>query len=215
MGIQYCLNPDSPFNPALASKLRNIASNIDPTGSSSTTGGSLALVPKTGQTTSYGVGDDGQWQKGVALPSPRFTSNNNGTITDNLTGLIWLRNANCANAVVDWPTALNYVAQLNAAGSMNNNYCGDVSNGGTHQTDWRLANIKELLSLIDFSKSGGPALPSGHPFVGVQTNNSYWSASSSANDTTTAWIVWFSNEVGMHASNKVDAFYVWPVRGGQ
>ena len=27
-------------------------------------------------------------------PSPRFTDNNDGTVTDNLTGLVWLKNAN-------------------------------------------------------------------------------------------------------------------------
>src|SRR5215831_9628931 len=54
-----------------------------------------APVPRTGQTTSYAARDDGALQKGVALPTPRFTNNNNGTITDNLTGLIWLKNANC------------------------------------------------------------------------------------------------------------------------
>lgn len=56
-----------------------------------------APVPKTGLTTSYAPGDDGALQKGVAWPNPRFTDNNNGTITDNLTGLIWLKNANCPN----------------------------------------------------------------------------------------------------------------------
>ena len=52
-------------------------------------------VPKTGQTTSYATGDDGELEKGVAWPNPRFTDNNNGTVTDNLTGLIWLKHANC------------------------------------------------------------------------------------------------------------------------
>ena len=54
-----------------------------------------AMLPKTGQTTSYAAGDDGALQKGVAWPNPRFTDNGNGTVTDNLTGLIWLKNANC------------------------------------------------------------------------------------------------------------------------
>jgi hypothetical protein len=55
----------------------------------------LAPVPKTGQKTSYPPGDDGDLAKGVAWPNPRFTDNGDGTITDNLTGLIWLKNANC------------------------------------------------------------------------------------------------------------------------
>jgi hypothetical protein len=34
---------------------------------------------------------------GVAWPNPRFTDNSDGTVTDNLTGLIWLKNANCTD----------------------------------------------------------------------------------------------------------------------
>lgn len=63
-----------------------------------------ARVPRTGQTTCYdsngktvpctGTGQDGDKNKGVALLSPRFTINktvggtDDGTVTDNLTGLI-------------------------------------------------------------------------------------------------------------------------------
>ena len=43
----------------------------------------MALLPKTGQTTSYASGDDGALQMGVAWPNPRFKDNNDGTITDN------------------------------------------------------------------------------------------------------------------------------------
>ena len=57
--------------------------------------GAGAGVPKTGQTTFYATGDDGDLEKGVPWPSPRFTDNGNGTVTDNLTGLTWLEDANC------------------------------------------------------------------------------------------------------------------------
>jgi hypothetical protein len=55
--------------------------------------GKYAPVPKTSQTTAYGTDtrDDGAVQKGVAWPTPRFTDNNNNTVTDNLTGLIWMK----------------------------------------------------------------------------------------------------------------------------
>lgn len=42
-----------------------------------------------------GTGQDGDHLAGVAWPSPRFTNNGDGTVTDNLTGLIWLTNADC------------------------------------------------------------------------------------------------------------------------
>ncbi len=67
--------------------------------------GSSVNLPETGQTTCYdtagtaiacaGTGQDGELLKGVAWPSPRFMDNGNGTVTDNLTGLIWLKDANC------------------------------------------------------------------------------------------------------------------------
>jgi hypothetical protein len=73
-------------------------------------------VPKTGQTGCWdasgnpvsctGTGQDGEKLKGVALLSPRFTDNSNGTVTDNLTGLIWLKNANCFNTRT-WIQALS------------------------------------------------------------------------------------------------------------
>ena len=56
-----------------------------------------AAVPKTGQTGCWdingyaidcaGTGQDGEYQKGVSV-SPRFTDNAEGTVKDNLTGLI-------------------------------------------------------------------------------------------------------------------------------
>src|SRR2546423_12445159 len=67
-------------------------------------GAAAAHLPKTGQKECYdvkgkvvsckGTGQDGDYQAGVPLPEPRFTDNQNGTITDNFTGLIWLKNAN-------------------------------------------------------------------------------------------------------------------------
>ena len=166
---------------------------------------------KTGQTTSYATGDDGDLEKGVAWPNPRFTDNGNGTVTDNLTGLIWLKNANCANATRNWATALTDVASLNSAGTMNSNNCGDTSNGGSHQTDWRLPNVRELQSLIDYGQFN-PALPSGHPFTGVQSFN--WTSTTRADVTSNAWYVSLSNG-NVVSSGKTSANYVWPVRGGQ
>ena len=45
-----------------------------------------AVVAKTGQTTSYQVGDDGDYKKGVAWPNPRFTASRHQVVLDNLTG---------------------------------------------------------------------------------------------------------------------------------
>ena len=54
-------------------------------------GQKVKTVPlaRTGQITSYAPGDDGDLQMGVANPTPRFTDNRDGTVTDRLTGLTW------------------------------------------------------------------------------------------------------------------------------
>ena len=56
-------------------------------------------LPQTGQTQCYdtsgnaincpGTGQDGEIQAGVAWPEPRFTTNADTTVKDNLTGLVW------------------------------------------------------------------------------------------------------------------------------
>lgn len=152
-----------------------------------------APVAKTGQTTSYATGDDGDLEKGVAWPSSRFTDNGNDTVTDNLTGLVWTKNANIFGQR-GWANALNDCNSYTLAG------------GG-----WRLPNWQELRSLIDASRSN-PALPSGHPFTSVNSGP-YWSSTSVAG-ASTAWRVYIVSGDVVSAT-KDQGSYVWPVRGGQ
>jgi len=169
-----------------------------------------ALVSKTGQITSRAIGDDGDLKKGVAWPNPRFTDNGDGTVTDNLTGLIWLKNANCFGDR-NWAEALSDCNGL-ARGS-----CGltDGSNPG----DWRLPNVRELQSLCHYDYYG-PAIPntagtgkwtSGDPFSNVQSYW-YWSSSNYVNSTGYAWSVFMSDGVVDDVETYV-GYYVWPVRG--
>ncbi len=118
--------------------------------------GSPAPVPKTGQIDEYREGDDGFHQKGVDWPDPRFYDHGDGTVTDILTGLMWTKDANI-NGVMWWYNAMDYAHDLSLGGEgCGNNY-----------KDWRLPNVKELLSLIDYGNYE-PALTSGHPFSNVQ-----------------------------------------------
>lgn len=191
-------------------------------------------IPQTGQHTCYNAngiiidcastGQDGEIRAGAALPSPRFTDNKNGTITDNLTGLIWLRDANCTdtaggiprkNGTLDWQSALTW------SNNLANGRCGltDKSTAG----DWRLPNINELRSLIDYSRHD-PGLAWGHPFSNVQSTW-YWSSTTNPVYTFGAFNVGLSRG-SIHVSKKLygasgssrmgnkvtDALGVWPVR---
>ena len=163
-----------------------------------------ALVEKTGQTTSYATGDDGDLEKGVAWPNPRFTDNGNGTVTDNLTDLIWLKNANPCGPM-NWYDAIAYCNSL-ASGTAG-------LTDGSVAGDWRLPNIKELQSLIDFGRYN-PALPAGHPFTGVQSTGFYWSGTSSY-DSVYAWrVAMYSGYVDNGLNKSSISHSVWPVRGG-
>lgn len=162
-----------------------------------------AGVAKTGQTTSYATGDDGDLERGIASPVPRFSNNGDGTVTDNLTGLIWLQNANRFGQR-DWAQALSDCNSLADDGA--------ALIDGSVAGDWRLANVKELQSLIDFSNIS-PALPTGHPFSNVQFSY-YWSSTTCANDTGEAWIVGMGYDGSVRNTPKTQSYYVWPVRGG-
>lgn len=87
---------------------------------------------------------------------------------------------------------------------------GDI---GYFADDWRLANVKELQSLIDYGEND-PALPAVNPFIEVQSSN-YWSSTiddSNIPITTFAWAVNFHG--GSVSTGAVGNCYAWCVRGG-
>jgi hypothetical protein len=105
--------------------------------------GNYAPVPKTGQTTPYVAGDDGTLKMGVAWPAPRFTDNSNGTVTDKLTGLIWMQDAGVLGSQT-------WAAAMTTANTLESGMAGITD--GSQQGDWRLPNVRELQSLIDYSR---------------------------------------------------------------
>lgn len=163
-------------------------------------------VPKTGQTESYAPGDDGDLQMGIPWPFPRFTDNEDGTVTDNLTHLMWTKNAQQISGIMTWYAAVNA--------------CNDLI--FADYEDWRLPNAKELLSLIDYSQDQ-PVLPIDHPFTNEMPEsedypswNHYWwcwSSTKQVYHSNYANIVGLGHgEIGGAGRNSVQ--WVWAVRGG-
>lgn len=124
-----------------------------------------------------------------------FTDNGDGTITDNASGLIWMQND--SNETMDWKAALKFAEAFELA----------------DHNDWRLPNVKELQSIVDYNYSPTASQPekirpSIDPlFVCTKTTNEagdsdygyYWT-STSARFTTGkpfffAWYVAFGRAV--------------------
>lgn len=102
----------------------------------------------------------------IQNPVVRFRDNNDGTITDLITGLTWQKILN--TNIMTWEEALNYCESLTLAG----------------YSDWRLPNIKELQSLNnEFLKN--PSLDTNF-FKNVFLSN-YWSSSTLQGQTPKAW----------------------------
>ena len=152
-------------------------------------------------------------------PSQRFTDNDNGTITDNQTGLVWLKNANCLGSAKNWHQAMIFVKALNTGTDVCRTEPRNITDDSA-EGDWRLPTLTELQSLINYEFIN-PALPNtsgtdqwveNQPFSGVKMDY-YWSSTPYAGRTDNAWGVGFSNGY-VNASLKTDRYRVWPVRGG-
>lgn len=117
-----------------------------------------------------------------------YTDNGDGTVTDNVTGLMWEQLTTSAN--YNQEQAAMYCAQLTL---------------GAH-SDWRLPSVIELVSIVDtgtYNPSIDSDLFPGTPAVGF-----YWSTTPYAGQAGSAWGVYFNN--GYSAS--VDTSTAYSVR---
>ncbi|MEF1288711.1 Lcl domain-containing protein [Vibrio sp. M260118] len=87
--------------------------------------------PRGGDKTFYVLAVRGNPDYGVN----KFVDNGNGTVTDQATSLIWQQGD--SQTQVDFPSALAYCEHLDFA----------------ERSDWRLPNVKELQSIVDYSRS--------------------------------------------------------------
>jgi uncharacterized repeat protein (TIGR01451 family) len=164
-------------------------------------------IAETGQTTSYAAGDDGAFQMGMPWPVPRFVDNSDGTVTDELTGLMWTQDnvnpgpAPCGPGVTrDWFLSLSFVDCLNS-----NSYLG--------HDDWRMPNILELNSLIDFREFDHRPWWNSQGFT-MTTNYRWWSSMTQPNGLGQAFTLSAVSSTSGVSKTAVSGTAVWPVRGG-
>jgi len=191
-----------------------------------------ARVGETGQKTCYneagtvidctGTGQDGDFQPGMEWPNPRFVDNSDGTVTDMLTGLIWLKKASCSDlAGIELDGTATWATAISGSALLANDTCG--LSDGSEPGDWRLPSRFELDSLLSLEYSqmalsdtaGTAQWGEGDPFLYVQWG-SYWSSTSCANGPSQAWYVEFFDGTMAGMGKEISAqMYVWPVRGGR
>lgn len=154
---------------------------------------------KTGRNRTDHTGDDGSYQKGCNF---HYTDHGNGTATDHVTGLMWATDGNgegCFNGqTATWSEALDYCENLSFAG----------------YSDWRLPNIRELHSLVNYSITT-PKI-NNNIFVNTKPDR-YISSTTHAGFTNSALYVRFDNgDLGALGKESLGAlFYLRAVRGGR
>ncbi|MFQ5525893.1 MAG: DUF1566 domain-containing protein [Thermoanaerobaculia bacterium] len=167
----------------------------------------------------------------------------NGTVTDNRTGLVWLKNANCIGSAgggagsplgkVDWFTAMEFVAGLSDDPSRDAaaDDCG--LSDGSSPGEWRLPSRPEWEVMIadgvalgcTSSGFGGPSITDdsglqcwqegpGNSFSGV-VSFFYWSAGTRIQFPTNAWVLSLNGGFVASGDKGSSDAYVWSVRGGQ
>jgi len=176
----------------------SVKNGVNMFGVSGTWGG----LPKTGQTLCYdaagtviacaGTGQDGAFLKGVASS---YTDNGNGTITDNVNGLMWEKLSDDGtihdkDTTYTWTTAVTTkVATLNSG-----SFAG--------YSDWRLANIKELETLKNFGAVSPATFSAFNASCAASCtvltcsctqSSNYWSSSTGQYSPSDAWFVYFSD----------------------
>lgn len=138
-------------------------------------------------------------------PTQDFTLHDDGTVTHNKTGLMWMR---CAlgqnwNGATCTGSGQAYIWQAALQTAEGSSFAG--------YGDWRLPDIKELSSIVEQAC----ITPSINATVFPATPlNSFWSASPYAGYVNDAWYVYFpygNDSIGY----KTDNYRVRLVRGGQ
>ena len=141
---------------------------------------------------------------------PRFTDMGDGTIRDNETGLIWLKDAN-AFGVMTWWDAMDEASNL----SSGEHGLSDGSVDGA----WRLPTKEEweafYSTVYDYpalvNSTGILQWSEGDAFTGVQSYYYYWSGTEY--DSIRAWVAYMVGGL-MYGHAKDDNGCVWPVRSG-
>ena len=150
-------------------------------------------------------------------PTTRFTDNGNGTVTDNASGLVWLKEARCFD-----PPTYCYGDAAAAIAQLASGQCGltDASVAG----DWRLPELAEWQAFV-CTQYSGPSLcntngdgphSNGQPFLNVPATGTYWTGTVSERGPDLNWTMYLGSGEPFEDWNDCrDGFgvaFAWPVK---
>jgi hypothetical protein len=156
----------------------------------------LRAVPATGQTAAHGPGTDGDLRAGAALS---FVDNGDGTLTDINTALMWEKKDD-SGGVHDMDNSYTLTTGYphNMDGTVVTDFLdilNDVAGGGANcfadYCDWRMPNVRELHSIVEYN--GGPAPAAAHPAFHDATGCSGCTDVTAASCTCTGSAFYWSN----------------------
>lgn len=165
-----------------------------------------ATLMKTGQTTSYRTGDDGDIEAGRATNFTTLAKKNPfgnlNRFTDELGGQTYTN-----NIVIDWSTydgaTVLGISRLSIATGNTWNQAVDNSlsySVGSFTSGWRLINMKEIFNLLNYANSEANLL-NYSPLNLSSTGRIYWSANTLSSATTSAYT--FNNVGNTSTMTKV------------
>ena len=118
---------------------------------------------------------------------PHYQDNGDGTITDNATGLMWVQNPCLCTDENGAPWVyMGGGEPLESTWAEAITRCEGLVYAG--YDDWRLPNINELMSIVEYGKR----TPAVDPIFRLDLNKPYWSSTTSAQNAGYAYIVFFN-----------------------
>ena len=120
-----------------------------------------------------------------------FQDNGDQTVTDQGTGLMWENDSSVNTQTMTWEEALAY--------------CENLTLGG--YSDWRLPNIQELRSIVDYTRHD----PAIDPLF-LSQSDWYWSSTSQPPFPSWAWVTYFARG-SCYQDLKSGSHYARCVRG--
>ncbi|MCC7245442.1 MAG: DUF1566 domain-containing protein [Saprospiraceae bacterium] len=139
---------------------------------------SMKRLPDTGQTQSFTntSGEDSDYQ----INAPGFIVNNNGTVTDTVTGLMWQQSDGGEMTIESAET-----------------YCQNLALGGF--SDWRLPTAQEAFSILNHSRQNPPLAQDVFANTGAEY---WWTSERQAGNVSKIWVTNAGGGIGNHPKTE-------------